>query len=71
VFFLDPDRKTAGEWLFLIGSILFAFVPMVTVLQGIHLDRISKVTSRGRAGDREQGTRLSHRQTSAEAPRND
>jgi hypothetical protein len=41
VFFLDEEMKRWGEWLFLIGSVLFAFVPMVAILQGLHLDRIS------------------------------
>jgi hypothetical protein len=48
VFFLDAEMKRAGEWLFLVGSVLFAFVPMVTFLQGIHLDRLSETAKKGR-----------------------
>jgi len=41
VYFLDPQMKSAGEWLFLVGSVLFAFVPMITIAQDFHLGKLS------------------------------
>jgi hypothetical protein len=40
VFFLDESKKLAAAWLFVVGSVLFALVPSITVLQAIHLDRL-------------------------------
>jgi len=40
VFFLDESKKLAAAWLFVVGSVLFALVPSITVLQALHLDRL-------------------------------
>lgn len=52
VFFLDANMKGAGEWLFLVGSVLFAFVPTITFMQAVHLDRLRGARAIGTAGKR-------------------
>jgi hypothetical protein len=47
VFFLDESKKLAAAWLFVVGSVLFALVPSITVLQAMHLDRLSMPHSKG------------------------
>ena len=41
VFFLIPDLKEGGAWLFLIGSVLFAVVPLTKHLQAVHMRKLS------------------------------
>jgi hypothetical protein len=39
-FFLVAELKHAGEWFFVIGSILFAVVPLAKHLQAVHMRRL-------------------------------
>jgi hypothetical protein len=41
VFFLDPEMKRSGEWLFVVGSVLFAVVPLAKHLQAVHMRRLT------------------------------
>lgn len=45
-FFLYPEMKRLGEWLFVIGSALFAIVPLAKYLQAVHLRRLSSSSER-------------------------
>jgi hypothetical protein len=41
IFFLYPDLKHPGEWLFVVGSVLFAVVPLAKHLQAVHMRRLT------------------------------
>lgn len=43
VLFFDEASKTAGTWLFLIGSVFFALRPSVHLAREIHYWRIGEV----------------------------
>jgi len=39
-FFFFASTTTAADWLFLAGSILFAFKPTIDVVRSMHLNRL-------------------------------
>ncbi|MGI8679074.1 MAG: YrhK family protein [Jatrophihabitans sp.] len=39
-FFFFVSTITAADWLFLVGSILFAFKPTIDVMRSAHLNRL-------------------------------
>ena len=40
VFFFFTSTTTGADWLFLVGSILFAFKPTIDVIRSIHLKKL-------------------------------
>ena len=40
ICFLYESLHQSAAWLFIVGSVLFAFVPIVSILQGVHLGRL-------------------------------
>lgn len=40
IFFFSESTTTAADWLFLIGSILFAVKPTIDMVRSIHLRRL-------------------------------
>jgi hypothetical protein len=39
-FFFFPSRATPADWLFLVGSVLFALKPTIDVVRSAHLTRL-------------------------------
>ena len=46
VLFLSPEMKRLGEWLFVVGSVLFAIVPLAKHSQAVHMRRLSSSNER-------------------------
>ncbi|MDQ6851076.1 MAG: YrhK family protein [Actinomycetota bacterium] len=40
VFFFFANTTSAADWLFLVGSILFAFKPTIDVVRSMHLKKL-------------------------------
>ena len=40
ICFLYESLQEAAAWLFIIGSVLFAAVPIISIVQGIHLGKL-------------------------------
>jgi hypothetical protein len=48
IFFFSESTTTAADWLFLIGSILFAVKPTIDMVRSVHLRRLPVEQSGGR-----------------------
>jgi YrhK-like protein len=47
VFFFFVDLTRAADWLFLVGSILFAVKPTIDVVRSLHLGRLPRPAPSG------------------------